>query len=281
VNDAASPEISELGPVIGQVQTDTFCEGCGYNLHTQAVVRDQRLGILVSRCPECGRFAASGRTTSASSVWLNRFGTILLVVWVVFLLGLFSLCSLFLGMVAYGHPSILTTYEAAPYVRVRLNTSMPTAIQQASYPYRYVRIPRQTNSGNAESDHRELQGRLILASIAAALALITGGLFSILLWHCKGWGRLFALLPPILGCIGAALAWISDPTTILIREWGIVQIGLYLLIEIPGVAIGAWIGRPIARLLLKILVPPKARQHLAFLWIVDGKERLPAMNLHH
>jgi hypothetical protein len=77
------------------------------------------------------------------------------------------------------------------------------------------------------------------------------------------------------------LAWISDPTTILIREWGIVQIGLYLLIEIPGVAIGAWIGRPIARLLLKILVPPKARQHLAFLWIVDGKERLPAMNLHH
>jgi len=45
---------TELGPVIGHVQTDTFCEGCGYNLHTQAVVREARLGILICRCPECG-----------------------------------------------------------------------------------------------------------------------------------------------------------------------------------------------------------------------------------
>ena len=34
---------------------------------------------------------------------LNRLGTVLLTVWVFFLLGLFSLCTLFLGMLAYGH----------------------------------------------------------------------------------------------------------------------------------------------------------------------------------
>jgi len=40
-------------------------------------------------------------------------------------------------------------------------------------------------------------------------------------------------------------------------------------------AVGIMIGRPVARGMLKILTPPKIRQHLAFLWIVDGK-MLPA-----
>ncbi|MDB5300946.1 MAG: hypothetical protein JWO87_2609, partial [Phycisphaerales bacterium] len=51
---------AQVGPVISNIHTDTFCESCGYNLHTQAVVRDERLGLLICRCPECGRWAAAG-----------------------------------------------------------------------------------------------------------------------------------------------------------------------------------------------------------------------------
>src|SRR5690348_9086636 len=92
-----------VGPVIGHMQTDTFCEGCGYNLHTQAVMRDQRLGIIVCRCPECGRFAPAGQGATATRVWLNRAATLFLTLWVLFVMVLFSLCALFLGMIAYGH----------------------------------------------------------------------------------------------------------------------------------------------------------------------------------
>jgi hypothetical protein len=264
------PNIAELGPCIGQVETDTFCEGCGYNLHTQMVVRDERLGILVSRCPECGRFAAAGRTTSASSVWLNRLGTILLVVWVMFLLTLFGLCTFFLGLVPYGHTIEATTFESDTYAPIPSQYWRAPNGKHWSRRWSY-RVPRQIRAEDEDNLHREFQAQLLLASIAGALALITGGLFTILLWHCKGIWRAFALLPPFLGCGGAVFIWIVDPMSVLIREWGIVQIALYLLIEIPALAIGAWAGRPIARGLLKLLVPPKARQHLAFLWIVDGK----------
>jgi hypothetical protein len=269
--------IAELGPPIGQVETDTFCEGCGYNLHTQMVVRDERLGILVSRCPECGRFAAAGRTTSASNVWLNRFGTILLVVWVMFLLTLFGLCTFFLGLVPYGHTIEATTFESDTYTPIPSHSMLAHSFS-LNAPYAKnrgrlwsYRVPRQIRTEDEEALHSEFQAQMLLASIAGALALITGGLFTILLWHCKGGWRAFALLPPFVGCGGAVLIWTFDPMTVFIREWGIVQIALYLLIEIPALAIGAWTGRPIARGLLNLLVPPKARQHLAFLWIVDGK----------
>jgi hypothetical protein len=230
--------IAELGPPIGQVETDTFCEGCGYNLHTQMVVRDERLGILVSRCPECGRFAAAGRTTSASSVWLNRLGTLLLVLWVFFVLAIFSLCILFIGMAAYAHA--IDLWRALEYYNVRL-------------------------------PNPDLRAQVALACVAGVLGLITGGLFSVLLWHVRGWRRVFGLVPPFLACGGAALVWAGDSPTRGLREWGIVEICLYLLLLVPALAIGAWTGRPIARGFLKLLVPPKARQHLAFLWIVDGK----------
>jgi hypothetical protein len=269
--------IAELGPCIGQVETDTFCEGCGYNLHTQMVVRDERLGILVSRCPECGRFAAAGRVTSASSVWLNRLGTILLVVLVVFLLTLFGLCTFFLGLVPYGHTIEATTFDSDTYTPVPTHPMLAHSFS-SNAPYAKnrgrlwsYRVPRQIRVEDEQNLDREFQVQMLLASIAGALGLITGGLFTVLLWHCKGFYRAFALLPPLVGCGGAAFIWLVDPMTVFIREWGVVHIALYLLIEIPALAIGAWTGRPIARGMLNLIVPPKARQHLAFLWIVDGK----------
>jgi hypothetical protein len=36
--------------------------------------------------------------------------------------------------------------------------------------------------------------------------------------------------------------------------------------------IGLWLGRLIARAALGIILPPKTRQHLAFLWTTDGRQ---------
>ena len=40
------------------------------------------------------------------------------------------------------------------------------------------------------------------------------------------------------------------------------------------VVLGTRIGRPVARGLLRMFLPPKARQHFSFLWNVDGKQPL-------
>jgi len=251
------PTIDELGPIIGHVETDTFCEGCGFNLFTQSVVRDERLGVLICRCPECGKFSAAGRTNSAARVWLNRLGTVLLTVWVFFLLGLFSLCTLFLGMLSFGHMTEQTTMK-------------PDAHAANTYGYSYHYVLRDPSRDEEEARQNTMEA-IILDCTGGLLAALTGGLFSVLLWHVKGWRRLPALLPPLLGSGFAALIWIAEPAGRFIREWGLKQIVAYCLFEVIATAIGVLIGRPVARAVLKILTPPKVRQHLAFLWIVDGK----------
>ena len=52
-----------------QLHVDAFCTGCGYNLHGQPVTRDERTGIFLCRCPECGQYHAAGLGVTAASAW--------------------------------------------------------------------------------------------------------------------------------------------------------------------------------------------------------------------
>lgn len=263
----------EVGPTVGCVQTDTFCAGCGYNLHTQAVLRDERLGILVCRCPECGRFSAAGQTTTAARVWLNRLAGALVAGWICFVLVLFALCTLFLGMLAYGHTMEMTDLQQSPHAMAARNrATTPTALPMT---YRYEYRVRQFAANDVDGRSQMVTNQVILGSIAGGLGLLTGILFASLLWHLKGPVRLLALLPAAVGCGFVAFGWNSDPMTAAIRNWGLTQIGLYFLLESVTAGVGLLVGRPIARGLVRLLVPPKPRQHLAFLWITDGKTLKP------
>jgi hypothetical protein len=254
----------EVGSIIGTIQTDTFCEGCGYNLHTQAVARDDRLGILIVRCPECGRYAAVGQTTTAARAWLNRLATLLLTGWIGFLLLLFALCSLFMGLLSYGHMESMTDYKQ---VSGPVPGTMPAAGYIGTYKFQYEikQIPPEDVDQRASQRSEQIW----LTSLTVSLSLLAGILFSTLLWHCKDWAGLLSFLPAIAGCGIAAMIWASDPQTLLVRGWGVRQIGVFFLIDL--IAIAVILGRRFARGLLRLLVAPKARQHLAFLWIVDGK----------
>src|SRR5687767_12375287 len=94
--DQTSTDVSSLRPTpetvpLGVVLTDLTCEGCGYNLYSQAIARDERLGIPVCRCPECGRFNVPGKATDAGRAWLRRLGVALLVLYVLTVLWVFGL----------------------------------------------------------------------------------------------------------------------------------------------------------------------------------------------
>src|SRR2546421_11918868 len=111
MHDVTSEPSSKVGEVVSHLQSDTFCAGCGYNLNTQAVLRDARLDLLVCRCPECGRYAAAGLGTSASRTWLNRVGILLLMLWILVLLGIFGFGSFALGGLSYGSLMPFVTYQ--------------------------------------------------------------------------------------------------------------------------------------------------------------------------
>src|SRR5437868_3286417 len=81
-----------------QLETDHFCFGCGYNLHGQVVAMDERLGFLVCRCPECGRFHPGAMGVSATRPWLARLGVMLISLMVLGSIAVYGFGGLFVGL---------------------------------------------------------------------------------------------------------------------------------------------------------------------------------------
>jgi hypothetical protein len=252
----------EVGEPIGRLETDTFCPHCNYNLVSQAVLRDGRLQILVVRCPECGRFSAAADRATASRAWLNRAATFFSGMWVMFLALLLMLVTFFLGLMAMGMVMAYVQFQMDP------QPQRPLARPAMRYTYHYV--PRTANDYlDAARDLRNEY--LIMISITFALAILAGAMVTVLLWHLRGWRRWLALAMPLVGCGCSFLIFSLDPTYDSIRAWGQPRIVATLGLELIGVIVGLRLGRPIARFALRMLAPPKLRQHFAFLWIVDGK----------
>src|SRR5437016_7943719 len=127
----------------GQLEVDHFCEFCGYNLHGQVVARDERLGIMVCRCPECGRYHAAGHGATAKSIWVARMAAVALLLWVLIEVGVLVLISLGFGglqvvpfdvfmyrkMVAPdGREVIYTQDKKGAWVQVYADTKQPATV---------------------------------------------------------------------------------------------------------------------------------------------------------
>jgi len=46
----------------------------------------------------------------------------------------------------------------------------------------------------------------------------------------------------------------------------------FAIVRLAGALIAVWAGRPLARLTVRILLPPRIRSVLSFLWFADGME---------
>jgi hypothetical protein len=80
-----------------------------------------------------------------------------------------------------------------------------------------------------------------------------------------------ALLLPVAVAAVLTLIFCVAEEYELIRWWAIRVAFGYALLEGFFMFVGSLLGRPTARGLLRMFVPPRPRQHFAFLWKVDGK----------
>ncbi len=72
--EATEPPVLSTEPMVGRIETDRFCDECGFNMRTAPVYRDGRTRLLLARCTECGRIHDAAQLTSAGRVWLTRLG---------------------------------------------------------------------------------------------------------------------------------------------------------------------------------------------------------------
>jgi prepilin signal peptidase PulO-like enzyme (type II secretory pathway) len=264
-----------------QIEVDTFCVECGYNLHGQPVTRDERLGIFVCRCPECGRFHPAGTGTTATSTWMSRLGTALLVLWVLFVLhAIFWIC-MGLGAVQVVH------LETFSYSKMVANDGRDVEWGQvtnaAGTPGGWGAIYADTKQPAPNWKMIRTFTRpenypkwgweeiALYVFFGAAIGFTTGVLLVVFFWH---WRRkrypLVMILPFAIAAVVATVSYYAEEYGPLFG-WAVSRLLMYAALEAAFISLGILVGRPIMRGLLRTFIPPRPRQHFAFLWRADGK----------
>ncbi len=226
--------------IVAYVEIDRFCSHCGYNLRTQPVSRDDRTRLLVTRCPECGGFEAASGTVTAASPWLNRLATLGLLIWILALLWAMIGLSIAQGAVSYSTLEELTRWTSG-------------------------------RSGRVVTPHFELYGLFmaVMGATSFALGFLALQLIAVV---CHHWRRVGYAALALLQCLAVSAVvwamWVDTAPNLM--EWGEKYIGGLALLRLAGAMSAMWLGRPLARLIVRVALPPRARQVLAFLWFADG-----------
>jgi hypothetical protein len=267
-------------PAVALVETDRYCEGCGYNLRTQPVRRDARTRLLLCRCPECGGFHPVREGVTAGQVWLQRLGTLGLFAWILTILTVI----IGLGAAQVGF-TYVTLEELTTYRQVVLPTpssSQPAATGTTMTLVTGGRITITQSGGTATTYRREVRTsypyyRVFLAlmyGLSFALGFVLMLFAVVALHHWRRWGCL--LLACVVPLVTGAVAWyawsIESPHLI---DWGTMKVVSHSAACLAGGLTGILVGRPFVRLLVALMLPPRVRQVLAFLWLADGKQPPP------
>lgn len=284
-----APSDSSPPKPVAVIESDTFCEKCGFNLHTQPVWKDERLDILICRCPECGGHQAAGQQTTVGYSWLSRLALAGALVWMVIFLAL--VIGTFFGFLGYtvfnyeyltfnrsedaqGQALNIGTDANGMRFRIVGSTTQPLGSEPSFIARRFVDwvpvlgvpVPE---GWYYRSNKWEwwmgmaffLLGIWIISAILAAVS-----------WHWrKGLMYLWLLLP----LLGTTFFYVVETAQSANRNYlstNVIPI-LCLFSALSGMlfmALGLRAGRPLTRLILRAFVPPRARQLFAFLWTCDG-----------
>jgi hypothetical protein len=259
----------------GVIEVDTFCTGCHYNLHGQVVSIDERLGFPICRCPECGRFHPAGVGVTASGVWLRRWANGLLLTWVLMVLAGFIAAAGLMAILDGASIGIYTNnYLAAPDGRpVTWAGNGGYVIEGTTIPIKNPMAMTKLYRWDVSMDGPSpgwlpmvlLTGGSFLVGLLGAVLCVT------LMWHWPPYRYFLCLLVPIGAAILVSLPFYFADQFGSIRGQCLERIAFQSSIGCIGLTLGVIVGRSISRTIIRIVVPPRPRQALAFLWQVDGK----------
>lgn len=264
------------------------CVGCSFNLSGQQVVREGHYGLLIVRCPECGA-VASLQEYPALGRWTGRWAAMAAGLYLLVLLGaLFASSGVgFAVCMASADGPVDAAADAIAKIQDADIGADPARSARPGGPSMWDRV---SPEWLAKQDERALIARaapwrtavlpeaLPFWLTGAVAAFCFGVAMAATLLGVSRSRLAFATLGPALLC--AFFCWqrwleIRAGVRLEVRElaerllgptiWG-ATIGVLML----AMAAGLLLGRPIARGLVKALLPPRLSGALSLLWTCDG-----------
>lgn len=272
-----------------EVVGDRPCAKCQFNLSGQVVVREPHYGMLIARCPECGTPAALQEYPFLGK-WATRAGYALAVWWLLVMAGLL------LGTAGIGAmmSEELARDLARPYsehVQSAYNSfvaaqgppnpgqSWPMANQQAVTWWGGQNAARLFDVAGGWSG--AISWRALWFAWYMVLAMgCCGVAFSVAAPHARWRGRVVLTL--LVAGLGAAFLMLEVQTSARYAYFAgpFWSAWHHLVVPLGGLSLGIAAacffggmvaGRPVARRVAVLLLPPRLRGPLGFLWRADGK----------
>ncbi len=258
------------------------CIRCHHELDGQPIIRLDPEGLLVARCPECGR-ASPILEYPVLGHWGSRLGISLLLIYIVIaiaaVLSLATAC--FAIALEITQP---TTRRFSDFVQSKWEAT-PKALTPETYDPWRTEVAWWNESGPAILAEFEAASGLGFKSLpmtemggfllfSVAFGVIWAGLFA-------GVRRSRLWILPIVSYVitmGLAISVTTIGDGPLVAVWDIAEsvrirhlLPIALLAGTVGLEIGVLFGRPLIVKLAGLLLPPNRRHDIESLWRVDRK----------
>lgn len=282
------------------VTGDRFCTRCGYNLIGQQVVREEHYSLLIVRCPECAT-VASVQEYPLLGGWAVRWGVVLAALWLIALVAWWPASS---GIIC-GMSFAVTDEACRSYARhlddlQQAGQTQTTPQAPKGSTTRIITIPGGTiqfgrGSGDFGKWWEQQDHQALLAAAGGWRGAVDGDAFVILiptalLVFGVGWLWSVCLIQFkrrwLIVCAAAIMLLAIVFVVPMVVEWqvyatswsrmaarhqlGLPTLAICMFFCVIPLALGLWLGRPLTRLGVRALLPPRLRSSLALLWTAEG-----------
>jgi hypothetical protein len=295
------PPVTRRREIPKIVTGDRFCTRCGYNLIGQQVAREEHYSMLIVRCPECAT-VASVQEYPLLGGWGVRWGVILAALWFIALVAWWPgssgiVCGMSLAMThesTRSYARYLEDLHEASHVQTTGQPPPGNTIRTITTPSGTIRIGGGSSGSFGkwweQQDHaallaaaggwrRAISGEGFLFLIPTGLLMFgVGWIWSVCLIQVKRrWLVVCAaaiMLLAMIFLVPIVLEWQMLATTwsryAAHHQLGMPSLIIGLVFSVITLGLGLWLGRPLTRVGVRALLPPRLRSSLGLLWTAEG-----------
>lgn len=292
---------------VATIMGDRLCVACAYNLRGQPVLKEEHYGLYLARCPECGTPAAVQEYPTLGR-WPGRIRVFVALSYAMTVLGSLLMIMLLLAAMSEGLKE-----TAAQPLAVEIAAAWADHVNEEEAAGRDPFQGRANTPAQRDAAGRFITNQWYaidvgwwrshdrFSSIITRMAYMVRTSWSLMVLLALPMFLLGAILAVLLlgarrrvllaaGAIPAVLmatvflltasidrkntGWVSPSEIANESMMAVAVAGIFVLWLIVG-SVGLMLGRPLARLGVRALLPPTMRGSLAELWYTDDKPLPP------